>query len=69
MNCLENKFISKYICMKNIVLLWFYCGPRLIEMEVTAWKPVRAHGRLAKARISAAVVRLHRDKGAQLAGE
>ena len=69
MNCLENKFISKYICMKNIVLLQFYCGPRLIEMEVTAWKPVRAHGRLAKARISAAVVRLHRDKGAQLAGE
>lgn len=38
-------------------------------MEVTASKPVRAHGRLAKARISAAVVRLHRDKGAQLAGE
>ena len=38
-------------------------------MEVTASKPVCAHGRLAKARISAAVVRLYRDKGAQLAGE
>ena len=38
-------------------------------MEVTASKPVRAHGRLAKARISAAVVRLHRDKGAQLVGK